>query len=87
MTFKVRPLFHDQPSHQLISLATLMNHTSIVENLSSQIQRMKNIAHVGHPYTLGETNSIANQGRNGETNVFGDALWLVDFSLWAATNV
>ncbi|KAJ5939579.1 hypothetical protein N7466_002713 [Penicillium verhagenii] len=65
---------------------TLMNHTNIVDNLELQIQRMKNIAHIGHPYTLGETNSIANQGRNGETNVFGDALWVVDFSLWAAAN-
>ncbi|KAJ5985238.1 hypothetical protein N7499_008485 [Penicillium canescens] len=38
----------------------------------------------GHPYTPGELNSIANQGRNSETNVPGDALWLADFSLWAA---
>lgn len=64
-----------------------MNHTNIVDNLALQIQRMKNLAHVGHPYILGETNSIANQGRDGESNVFGDALWVVDFSLWAATNV
>ncbi|KAJ5802526.1 uncharacterized protein N7503_004976 [Penicillium pulvis] len=65
---------------------TLMNHTNIVDNLALQIQRMKNLAHLGHPYILGETNSIANQGRDGESNVFGDALWVVDFSLWAAAN-
>lgn len=64
-----------------------MNHTNIVNNLAPHIERMNNLAHIGHPYTLGETNSIANQGRNGETNVFGDALWLVDYSLWAAANV
>lgn len=64
-----------------------MNHTSIVESIAPHIERMNNLAHIGHPYTLGETNSIANQGRNGETNVFGDALWLVDYSLWAAANV
>ncbi|CAG8224193.1 unnamed protein product [Penicillium salamii] len=63
---------------------TLMNHTSIVQNLHQQIQRAENLAYLGLPYTLGELNSIANQGRNGATNVFGDALWLVDFSLWAA---
>ncbi|CAI7634346.1 unnamed protein product [Penicillium bialowiezense] len=63
---------------------TLMNHTSIVQNLQQQIQRSENLAYLGLPYTLGELNSIANQGRDGETNVFGDALWLVDFSLWAA---
>jgi hypothetical protein len=64
-----------------------MNHTNIVDNLALQIQRMNNLAYLDHPYILGETNSIANQGRNGESNVFGDALWVVDFSLWAATNV
>lgn len=64
-----------------------MNHTSIVENLALQITRAKSLAHLGHLYTLGEMNSIAGQGRNGETNVFGDALWMVDFSLWAAANV
>ncbi|KAK4867853.1 hypothetical protein LT330_007512 [Penicillium expansum] len=65
---------------------TLMNHTNIVRNLAEQITRSKNLAYLGLPYTLGELNSIANQGVNGETNVFGDALWLVDFSLWAAVH-
>lgn len=64
-----------------------MNHTNIIQNLAPQIQRAKNLAYLGHPYTLGELNSIANQGRNGETNLLGDALWLVDFSLWAAEHV
>lgn len=58
-----------------------------MQSLAPQIQRAKNLAYLGHPYTLGETNSIANQGRIGETNVFGDALWLVDFSLWSAAHV
>ncbi|KAJ5995408.1 hypothetical protein N7481_002385 [Penicillium waksmanii] len=65
---------------------TLMNHTSIIENLAPQIGRSKDLAYLGHLYTLGEMNSIAGQGRNGETNVFGDALWMVDFSLWAAAH-
>lgn len=64
-----------------------MNHTNIVQNLAAQVQRAKSLAYLGHPFILGETNSIANQGRNGETNVFGDALWVVDFSLWSAANV
>ncbi|KAJ5098927.1 hypothetical protein N7532_005928 [Penicillium argentinense] len=64
----------------------LMNHTKIVENLSYQIKRSENLAYLGHPFTLGEMNSIAGQGRTGETNVFGDALWMVDFSLWAAAH-
>ena len=64
-----------------------MNHTSIIKNLAPQIKRSQDLAHLGHPFTLGELNSIANQGINGVTNVFGDALWLVDFSLWAAAHV
>jgi hypothetical protein len=64
-----------------------MNHTNIVSNLAAQIERAKKLAYLGHPYTLGELNSMANQGIDGVTNVFGAALWLVDFSLWAAVHV
>lgn len=71
----------------LTMTGTLMNHTNIMQNLAPQIKRAENLAYLGLPYTLGELNSIANQGVNGETNVFGDALWLVDFSLWAAVHV
>ena len=64
-----------------------MNHSSIAESLAPHFQREQNLAYLGHPYVLGELNSIAGQGTNGETNVFGDALWLVDFSLLAAEHV
>lgn len=64
-----------------------MNHTSIMEALAPHIERQKALAHLGLPYILGETNSLASQGTTGETDVFGDALWLVDFSLYAAEHV
>lgn len=64
-----------------------MNHTKIAEGLEPHIKRAQDLAHLGHPYTLGETNSVGGQGRDGETNIFGDALWLVDFSFWAAEHV
>ncbi|KAJ5770386.1 uncharacterized protein N7511_002437 [Penicillium nucicola] len=64
----------------------LMNHTSIQETLATHIQHAKNLAYLGHPYVLGELNSIANQGITGETDTFGDALWLADFSFWAGAN-
>ena len=64
-----------------------MNHTNIVEALNPHIQRAQNLAHLGHPYILGETNSIGNQGRNGVSNLFGGALWVIDYSLWAAEHV
>ena len=66
---------------------TLMNHTNIVHNLKAHSQRAENLAYLNHPYVIGEMNSIAKQGRSGESNVFGDALWLADFSLWAAEHV
>ncbi|KAJ5827378.1 hypothetical protein N7447_004141 [Penicillium robsamsonii] len=58
-----------------------------MKNLALQIQRSENLAYLDLPYTLGELNSIANQGVSGDTKVFGDALWLVNFSLWAAVHV
>lgn len=64
-----------------------MNHTNIQQNLEAQIQRAKTLEYLGHPYTIGKLNSIAKQGITGETDVFGDALWLVDFSFWAAAHV
>jgi hypothetical protein len=64
-----------------------MNHSSIVENLAPQIERREKLAYLGHPFVLGELNSIAGEGITGETNVFGAALWLVDFSLWAGEHV
>ncbi|OQE04651.1 hypothetical protein PENVUL_c031G10233 [Penicillium vulpinum] len=64
----------------------LMNHTNVVEALKTHVQRAQNLSHLGHPYTLSETNSIGVQGLNGQSDVFGSALWVVDFSLWAAEN-
>lgn len=66
---------------------TLMNHTNIVDSIEPHSKRAQNLAYLNHPYIIGEMNSIAKQGRSGESNVFGDALWLVDFSLWAAEHV
>lgn len=64
-----------------------MNHTNIQQNLAAQVERAKALEYLGHTYTIGELNSIAKQGIIGETDVFGDALWLVDFSFWAAAHV
>ncbi|PSN61113.1 hypothetical protein BS50DRAFT_651926 [Corynespora cassiicola Philippines] len=39
----------------------------------------------GVPYVLGETNSIACQGLTGVSDVFGAAVWSVDYALYAAS--
>lgn len=38
-------------------------------------------------YVLGETNSISCQGRDGVSNVFGAALWYLDYTLFIAANI
>lgn len=39
----------------------------------------------GLPYVIGETNSIACQGLAGASDVFGAAVWSIDYALYAAS--
>lgn len=41
----------------------------------------------GVTYVIGETNSISCQGRDGVSNVFGTALWYLDYNLFIASNI
>lgn len=41
----------------------------------------------GVEYVLGETNSISCQGRDNVSNVFGSALWYLDYNLYIASRV
>ena len=41
----------------------------------------------GLTYVIGETNSISCQGRDGVSNVFGTALWYLDYTLFIASNI
>ncbi|KAN0092480.1 glycoside hydrolase family 79 protein [Hyaloscypha variabilis] len=64
---------------------TLMNHTSTVHSISSQVNESNYLAYTGIPFILGETNSLYNEGAPGLSNSFGAALWGVDFNLWCAS--
>ncbi|KAI9924234.1 hypothetical protein MW887_007184 [Aspergillus wentii] len=64
----------------------LMNHSSIVGSLGPHIELARNLSDLGLPYILSETNSIAGQGRINKTDVLGDALWLVDYTLWVGAH-
>ncbi|KAM5384658.1 hypothetical protein ACJZ2D_001403 [Fusarium nematophilum] len=64
---------------------TLMNHTQTAIGLASQTQRKNALASLGLPYIIGEGNSLFSQGRRGSSDVFGAALWSIDFSLLAAS--
>ncbi|KAL6894855.1 hypothetical protein GGI43DRAFT_424697 [Trichoderma evansii] len=64
---------------------TLMNHTSVVINGTIH-QSLCNLNHnAGRVYTLGETNSVSGQGAFGVSNVFGSALFVLDYELYYAS--
>ncbi|MCJ1330096.1 hypothetical protein MMC10_006778 [Thelotrema lepadinum] len=64
---------------------TLMNHTSTVSSISSQLTEMSSLSNYSLPFILGETNSLYNEGAPGLSNAFGAALWGLDFNLWCAS--
>jgi len=64
---------------------TLMNHSSTVNSISTQLTVSRSLSNYSLPFILGETNSLYNQGRPGLSDTFGAALWGVDFNLWCAS--
>ncbi|KAF9885639.1 hypothetical protein FE257_012730 [Aspergillus nanangensis] len=64
----------------------LMNHSSVIGSVGPHVELARNLSYLGLPYVLSETNSIAGQGRINTTDVMGDALWVVDFTLWVGAN-
>jgi hypothetical protein len=64
-----------------------MNHTNIREFVQDYINVSDfHIAH-GRYFTVGETNSISGQGATGISDVFGAALFDVDYALYMAASV
>lgn len=66
---------------------TLMNHTKTVASVAVHNYEQKALADAGMKldYIMGETNSLARQGKPGLSNSFGAALWGVDFNLLCAS--
>lgn len=64
---------------------TLMNHTSTVRSISSQLALRNSLKYTKIPFILGEANSLYNQGKPGLSNSFGAAIWVLDFNLWCAS--
>lgn len=65
---------------------TLMNHTSVVKSISNHAKLAQSLkAYSSAPYVMGETNSLSGGGASGLSDVFGAALWVVDYALWQAT--
>ena len=64
-----------------------MNHTGIVEFVKPLAKLNAFHREHGRTFTVGETNSISGQGAGGISDVFGAALWTVDYCLYAASQV
>ncbi|TBU48752.1 hypothetical protein BD309DRAFT_948782 [Dichomitus squalens] len=68
-----------------VPLNSFMNKTAIRGNLSVFEPDIKATRAQGLDYVLGETNSIACHGAPGVSDSAGAALWVVDYTLHAAT--
>ena len=65
--------------------AVLLNHTAIVNSISGHVKIVQQIkTYTNASYIMGETNSLSGGGATGLSNVFGAALWVVDYTLWQA---
>ncbi|KAF2004215.1 glycoside hydrolase family 79 protein, partial [Amniculicola lignicola CBS 123094] len=64
----------------------LLNHTNAMIRATPHIEMSPIIDAYGVEYTIGETNSISCQGRDGVSNVFGSALWYLNYNLYIASS-
>ncbi|KAL6707248.1 hypothetical protein ACN47E_004236 [Coniothyrium glycines] len=62
----------------------VMNRTALTQAMRYHESAAAYTTARGLPYVLGETNSIACQGLAGVSDVFGAAIWAIDYALYAA---
>lgn len=63
---------------------TLMSHDAVVKSLTSHVNYAKTST-IDADYIIGEHNSLYGGGASGLSDVFGAALWAMEFSLYAAS--
>ncbi|KAJ4329719.1 hypothetical protein N0V87_010630 [Didymella glomerata] len=63
----------------------VMNRTALIQAMNYHAAASSYSVAKGLPYVIGETNSIACQGLAGVSDVFGAAVWSVDYALYAAS--
>lgn len=63
----------------------VMNRTALIQGMNYHVGASAYSVSKGLPYVIGETNSIACQGLAGASDVFGAAVWSVDYALYAAS--
>ncbi|KAF5327825.1 hypothetical protein D9619_004932 [Psilocybe cf. subviscida] len=69
------------------TLPNLVNHTRLAEYLDLWQPRIKSVRQQlgDEAFTIGEYNSVSCSGKDGISNTFGQALWLLDTTLYAAS--
>jgi hypothetical protein len=63
----------------------LMNRTALIEQMAYHANASAFSASKALEYVIGETNSIACQGLAGVSDVFGAAIWSIDYAMYAAS--
>ncbi|KAF2628256.1 glycoside hydrolase family 79 protein [Macroventuria anomochaeta] len=63
----------------------VMNRTALIQGMNYHAGAAAYSVSKGLQYVIGETNSIACQGLAGASDVFGAAVWSVDYALYAAS--
>lgn len=63
----------------------VMNRTALAQSMKYHDSASAYTVANGLPYVIGETNSIACQGLAGVSDVFGTAVWSIDYALYAAS--
>ncbi|KAJ4476206.1 glycoside hydrolase family 79 protein [Lentinula aciculospora] len=69
------------------TLPNLVNHTRLAEYLDLWQPRIQSVREQlgSQAFVIGEYNSISCSGRDGVSNTFGQALWLLDTTFYAAS--
>ncbi|KAJ4349118.1 hypothetical protein N0V95_004860 [Ascochyta clinopodiicola] len=63
----------------------VMNRTALIQSMNYHAGASAYSVSKGLLYVIGETNSIACQGLTGVSDVFGAAVWSIDYALYSAS--
>jgi hypothetical protein len=74
----------DPPRNQKATLENLVNHANITSYVDLWVPQIQAADAAGGEFFVGEYNSVSCSGKLNVTDTFGQALWVVDTTLWAA---
>ncbi|KAG6880117.1 hypothetical protein C0992_005824 [Termitomyces sp. T32_za158] len=77
----------DPPRIAVATLPNLVNHTRLAMYLDLWQPRIRTVREQlgSHSFLIGEYNSVSCSGKDGVSNTFGQALWLLDTTFYAAS--